>query len=91
MQAITTKFLGATDFRGSRIVARCQARRVTVPWDHALGVEENHQLAAQTLAEKLGWAGQWYGGALPDGTGQCFVCVSALPHDSFSVKVAKSA
>lgn len=36
MQAITTKFHGPTDSRGSRVTARCQARRMTCGWDHAL-------------------------------------------------------
>lgn len=74
LQAITTKYLGPTNHRGSRIVARAYARRITVAWDHALDVEENHTRAAMTLVLELGWgpANHWVGGSLPDGTGYAF-------------------
>jgi hypothetical protein len=55
MQAITTKYLPATNFRGSRIKATAQAGSVTVPWDDALGVEANHRQAACALMAKFGW------------------------------------
>lgn len=82
MQAIVTKFYGPTNFRGARVMARCQAKRISVAWDHALGVEENHMAAARTLAEELGWAGLWYGGDMPDGMGNVYVCAGAnfAPH-----------
>lgn len=79
MQAITTKFIGPTNFRGSRIKAKCQAASITVSWDDALGTDDNHDKAAQALASKLGWTGYAYGtlvgGGLPDGTGNCYVFV----------------
>lgn len=77
MQAITTKYLGATNYRGSRIVARAQAGRVIVSWDDALDVEPNHTAAAVALAEKYGWTERntLVGGALPDDTGYAFVMV----------------
>lgn len=69
MQAIQTKFLPCTNFRGSRVKAWCEAGSVTVGWDHVLNVDENHAAAAAALAEKLGWIGRNYGtlvgGALP--------------------------
>ena len=34
MQAIVTKYLGPTTYRGSRIVARCQAKKITVPYTY---------------------------------------------------------
>ena len=55
MQAIMTTFKGPTNHRGARIIARCQAKRITVPWDHALDVEGNHRAAARILAKQLGW------------------------------------
>jgi len=76
MQAITTKYLGATDFHGSRVKAKAQAGSVTVPWDDALDVEDNHKQAADRLRFKLGWAGTWACGALPDDTGYAFVKVT---------------
>jgi len=75
MQAITTKFLGPTNFRGSRIKARCEAGTLLVSWNHALDSEANHKGAALALVKKLGWKGRWVGGGLPDTTGYAFVCV----------------
>lgn len=75
MQAITTKFIGPTNHRGARVRARCEARTIYVYWEHGLGVEENHRRAAEILAKQLGWKGCWVGGSLPDGSGDCFVCV----------------
>lgn len=75
MQAIQTKYHGPTNHTGSRFTARCDAGRVTVPYNHAEGIEENHKRAAATLARKLGWAVRSTGkvesfvsGSLPDGS-----------------------
>ena len=57
MQAITTKFIGATTTKGSRVKARCVDGSVTVSWDSALTVRENHIAAAQALLEKIEWSG----------------------------------
>lgn len=57
MQAITTKFIGPTNTRGTRIKARCTAGSVTVSWDWKLDSRENHVVAAQALLEKLEWSG----------------------------------
>jgi hypothetical protein len=74
-QAIATKYHGPTDTRGSRISAKAQAGRVSVPYDHALPVRTNHEAAARALAEKLGWVGKLVGGGNPEGTGDVFVFV----------------
>lgn len=66
-QAIQTTYRGPTDHRGSRIIARCDAGRVVVPWDHAIGVGENHEAAARALASKLGWAWDHVGGGIGNG------------------------
>jgi hypothetical protein len=77
MQAIQTHFLGPTDQRDSRIVAKCQSARIVVPWDDSRDVPNNHANAAQILAVQLGWTksthGAMYGGALPNETGYAFV------------------
>lgn len=75
LQAITTKYLGPTNHRGSRIVAQCNAKRIVVEWDDSLDVAENHTRAAQNLATQLGWDGPWHGGALPESNSHayCFV------------------
>lgn len=72
-QAITTKYAGPTDHHDSRVIAKCQAKRIIVPWDRALDVAANHERAALMLVAQLGWSGFWAGGALPDGHGYCFV------------------
>ncbi len=57
-----TKYFGPTDHRGSRIIARAGAESgpsLTVPWDHALNVDDNHTAAARALAAKLEWHGAW--------------------------------
>ncbi len=53
MQAITTKFLGPTNTKGSRIKATCWLMSVTVSWDHALNVEDNHNIAIDELVERM--------------------------------------
>lgn len=73
MQAITTKFIGPTNTRGSRVKATCQAKSRTTHWNHAENTDENHTRAARLLAEELGWSGRWVGGGLPDGKGNAYV------------------
>ncbi len=72
-QAITTRYLGPTNYRGSRVKATCQAGSITISWDDALNSEDNHSVAAYSLAAKLNWSGKLIGGGLPDGRGNCYV------------------
>ena len=78
MQAIRTKYTGPTNTRPSRIIASCDAGKLTVSYDHGLNLDDNHKAAAQKLAAKLQWIGQdyptakVYGGHLPDGS-MCWV------------------
>jgi hypothetical protein len=76
-QAISTKYLGPTNHHGSRVLVKCQAERIVVSWNCALGGEQNHFAAAEVLAKKLGWDtyGNWIGAGSPDGSGYTFVCV----------------
>ena len=75
LQAIVCKYHGPTDTKGSRIVATCDAGRITVGIDNAKSVAENAADAARTLADKFGWRNRLVGGALP-GDGYVFVLVS---------------
>lgn len=54
---ILTKYIGPTNHKSGRVKARTEyAGRpvsVTLPWDHALDVIENHGRAAQALAAKI--------------------------------------
>ena len=55
-QAITTRYAGPTNTRGSRIIATtASGLRRTVRYDYALNSSENHCAAALALAESLGW------------------------------------
>ena len=78
-QAITTKYLPATNMRGSRIKASAAAGSVTLHYDSGLNSEENHATAAQALINKMDWRGEWHMGGLPDDRGYCFVCADTAP------------
>ena len=49
MQAIETKYIPASNYRGSRIKATCERGSITVSYDDALNGEEAHIAAAQAL------------------------------------------
>lgn len=72
-QAISTKYLGATNHRGSRIKATCPAGSLTVPFDHALNAPNNHAAAGIALARKLGWTGTLSLGGTKEGYVLVFV------------------
>ena len=68
MQAIQTKYICPTNFRGSRIKATCAAGSIMPEWNDALNSEENHKLAAETLRDKFKWKGELIGGSLKNGS-----------------------
>ncbi len=83
MQSIYTKFIPATNTKGSKIKAWTSGSRtasseirkgliLTMSYDHISG-SNSHRLAAQALAERLGWAGRWVEGEGPDGKGSVYV------------------
>ena len=81
MQAIHTKFIGATNSRGSRIKAYTAGAfgrkgfETTIPYDHACDSLGAHFQAVKALIEKhqLDWStdGMRYGDSA-DGKGFCF-------------------
>ena len=73
MQAITTKYIGPTNFRGSRIKASCEAGSITLPYDYSEN-DGGHYGAAVALIKKLGWEdyGTWYRGDTANG--HVYVC-----------------
>ena len=80
MRAIITRYLGPTNYRGSRIKARCDAGTITVPYPYEARMGEDvHRIAAEALRDKLGWTGRLVGGAFPDSDrdGYAFVFVPA--------------
>jgi hypothetical protein len=74
MKAITTKYHGATNTRGSRISASdMDGNRVSIPYPHDLSGEAVHRAAAEALCAKMGWTGELAGGATKDGYAFVFV------------------
>jgi len=72
MQAIHTKYLCPTNFRGSRIKATCATGSVTIAYPYDLSGQACHRKAAELLVAKLHWKGELLGGCLPNGD-YCFV------------------
>lgn len=58
MQAIVTRFTNDERQRAV-IVAECNGKRAAVPYDAALGLDDNHVAAAHRLADMLGWRFEW--------------------------------
>jgi len=83
MQAIITKFHGATNTKPSRVSATCYStkklgRRVMLSWDHGLDTEDMHRAAVNALCEVMGWTSgeggyAWIPGAMPDESGFAWV------------------
>jgi hypothetical protein len=69
MQAITTKYLGPTNSRGSRIKATACGTSVTISYDHSLSAEEAHKAAAIALCTNFGWGnyGNLISGSIENG------------------------
>ena len=53
MQAITTKYLGPTNTKGSRIKATCWLKSKTVAWDYLASTYVNHLAAIDALVSEL--------------------------------------
>lgn len=78
MVAITTKYMGPTNTRGSRIKAQRAdgGASVTVSYDYALNTQDNHAAAVQALVDKLDWTDvNWVLGATDKG----YVAVALRP------------
>jgi hypothetical protein len=84
-QAIVTRYIGPTHFKGGRIKAATYGGTLTVPYDHKLNSEANHAAAAKALAVKLGWCGHWFMGAMHNDTGYCFVCAEGYADVAFDI------
>lgn len=68
MKAIQTRYLGPTNFRGSRIKAWAEGvGSLTIPYPHELSGEAVHRLAAEALCKRQGWPTAIVGGGLPNG------------------------
>jgi hypothetical protein len=67
--AITTKFLGPTNYRGARIKVRTMEWSITVAWDYSMSTTENYAAAAAEMLRQRGWDWTLIPGILPDGNG----------------------
>lgn len=55
MQAIKTKYLPPTNYKGSRIKAECCAGSIVISYDYGMNTIDLHRHVAMKLVEKLGW------------------------------------
>ena len=68
MKAITTKYHGPTNTRGSRVVADDgDGNRVSLGYRCELNSTGNHAAACRALCEKQGWGGTLQGGTVVKG------------------------
>ena len=73
MKAIITKYLEATNSKGSRIKAYdCDKNSVTIGYPHELSGEDVYRLAAVRLCQKMGWDTDLIGGGIDNGYVFCF-------------------
>lgn len=86
MKAITIKYAGPTNTKGSRWIATAEggakAHKVTVSYDYALNSEENAKAAAKALCAKMNWHGEMTLGQDEKGNYQA---VFITEHTKFSV------
>ena len=74
-QTIHTKFLAPTNHRATRVKATCEAGSVEVGWSYEGSTADEHVRACQKLLKKLGWDGEWVGGASESENGYTFIRV----------------
>lgn len=73
MIAIEVKFLGPTNFKGSRYKAyTCNGQQLTLSADDSLDPEENARKVAYALRDKMGWKGDMVSGGTCKGWAFCF-------------------
>ena len=98
MYAITTKYRGATNTKGSVIAAKWDDHRLSLPYNHRLNTFENHKAAARAIVEKFyqgGFAylenGVFVAGNLPDGsTVWAFLPNAYRPDDVLTIGAAEA-
>lgn len=79
MKAIETRYVGPTNFRGSRIIASdMDGNKVIIPYPHHLWGADPHRAAAIALCKKMNWMGRLIGGATKKGYTFVFVELSEV-------------
>ena len=84
MYGIRTHYLGPTERLGGRIRATAgNGQRLTIGYPHEAGEgEAAHRVAAEALADRLGWrqgGAELAGGAMPASDTYAFVIVPSIP------------
>jgi hypothetical protein len=69
MIAINTKYLPATDYKGSRIKAYTSnpGQTITISYPYEYDGEKAHRVAAQALMNKMEWPNEIIGGGTKEG------------------------
>lgn len=63
MKVITTRFLGPTNTKVSRIKAtEPEGKNIVLSYRYDLSSEENHRSVAESLRDNMGWTGELFGG-----------------------------
>jgi hypothetical protein len=77
MQYISTKYLSATNTKGSRIKAKASSasESITIAYDYSIDCEQAHAKAAMQLANKLDWKGEYASGG--NDTGYVFTFIGS--------------
>ena len=67
MKAITVKYVGPTNFRGSRLIASDgDHNKITISYPHKLSGSACYAKAAVALCKKMGWTGTLISGGTKD-------------------------
>ncbi len=97
MQAIITKYVPATNYKPSRMQAKCERGSLTVSYEHGLNIDENHRTVCDALCAKFtaedqkkygttnerSWSRPKAGGTIPDGRHVfCFIPQRTLERKS---------
>jgi hypothetical protein len=91
MIAIATKFIKATDTRGSGVRASILGKSAFLPYDHSLSGYENHNLAAIKLAAELDYAGRFFRMDNPSSkVGWLYVCTDEYSGRSPTFTIGKA-
>lgn len=73
MKAIQTRYMPATNTRGSRIKASAEGvKSLSIPYPHELSGAAVHAAAAVELCKRQNWTGNLVSGGLPDQSGFVF-------------------
>ena len=74
LTSITTKYMGPTNKRGSRVKATsANGNSITLSWDCGLGTDDNHDAAAVALCSKMDWPHDLVCGGSANGHGHVYV------------------